>query len=182
IPSVSVGSFSVFGDQTTVLNNTDNVYQLIDGLTVIRGNHRLMMGGQLERVEFNPNLDVFSRGSFVFTPRYTVPPGSGAPSPLSAFADFLLGYPTNASVGLGDARVFGRGWNIAGYFQDDWKATPRLTVNLGIRWDYFGPMGSAELRGSTFDFSRCGPAFGPDNCPNGAFVVPSKDGKMATDA
>jgi outer membrane receptor protein involved in Fe transport len=182
IPSVSAGIYSTVGDQTVVLNSGDNTYQFIEGITWVRGRHEFNIGGRVERVEFDPNLDVFSRGSFVFTPRYTVPGGETAPSPLSAFADFLLGYPTQGLVGLGDARVFGRTWNYSTYFQDNWKVTPRLTVNLGVRYDYYGTVGSAMLRGSTFDFSSCGQLFVPNNCPNGIFVVPSKDGQIASDA
>jgi outer membrane receptor protein involved in Fe transport len=180
IPNVTIGSFAGAGDQTVILNNTDTTWQFSDGLTFVYNDHQLKFGGELQRISFNPNIDFAARGSFVFTPRYTVLP-TDAGSDFHSLADFLLGFPSSASVGLGDARVFGRSWNTSAYVQDDWTVSDRLTVNLGVRWDYFGRVGSSELRAATFDFSQCGP-IGPDNCPNGRFVVPSKDGRTASDA
>jgi len=180
IPNVTIGSFSGVGDQTVILNNTDTTWQFSDGVTFIYNDHQLKFGGEVDKVSFNPNLDVTSRGSFIFSPRYTVRPTDPG-SDLHSFGDFLLGFPTQGQVGLGDARVFGRSWNVSWYVQDDWNVSDRLTVNLGIRWDYFGRVGSSKLRASTFDFSQCGP-IAPDNCPNGRFVVPSKDGQTASDA
>jgi len=180
IPNVTIGSFAGVGDQTTILNNTDKTWQFRDGVTFVYNDHQLKFGGELTRLLFDPNIEFAPRGSFTFTPHYTLLP-TDAPSDFHAFADFLLGFPNPANVGLGDARIFGRSWNLSGYVQDDWTVSDRLTVNLGLRWDYFGRVGSSKLRAATFDFSQCGP-IAPDNCPNGRFVVSSKDGQTASDA
>ncbi|MDP2996145.1 MAG: TonB-dependent receptor [Bryobacterales bacterium] len=55
-----------------------------------------------------------------------------------AYGDFLLGYPSNTDVTVGPAGAFVSKTNFAGFAQDDWKITSRLTINLGLRWDHFG--------------------------------------------
>lgn len=55
-----------------------------------------------------------------------------------AYADFLLGYPSSTDVTVGTSGGYLTKQNISGYAQDNWKVTPKLTVNLGIRYDNFG--------------------------------------------
>ena len=70
-----------------------------------------------------------------------------------AFADFLLGYPSSTDVTVGPAGAFVSKTNFAGYIQDDWKVTPKLTLNLGLRYDRFGFFEEMNKRATGASFS-----------------------------
>src|SRR5262249_5634301 len=70
------------------------------------------------------------RGSFVFT---------GGITGLD-LADFLLGLPSTSAIATGNADKFFRGWQHSAYLADDWRVSPVLTVNAGVRWDFETPL------------------------------------------
>ena len=74
-----------------------------------------------------------------------------------SIADAMLGVVRNTSTGLPigeDMRI--PYWGF--YAQDDWRVTPRLTLNLGLRWDQDRPITERFNRGSSFDFARTEPS------------------------
>jgi len=103
-----------------------NQFQWVDILTVIKGAHQMKVGGDIRGPMRNIYLDVpATRGSFTFDGNRT----------NIGLADFLLGYPSNAQLTnlfVVDQRM--KMFSV--FFQDDWKVTPKLTVNLGLRYDY----------------------------------------------
>jgi hypothetical protein len=70
-----------------------------------------------------------------------------------AFADFLLGYPSSTDVTVGPAGAFVSKTNYAAYIQDDWKITPKLTLNFGLRYDRFGFFEEMNKRSAKGDFA-----------------------------
>jgi hypothetical protein len=70
-----------------------------------------------------------------------------------AYADFLLGFPSSTDVTLGPAGGFVSKTNYAAYVQDDWKITPKLTLNLGLRYDRFGFFEEMNKRSGKGDFA-----------------------------
>lgn len=109
-----------------------NTFQYSDNLTWQKGRHLLKMGGQAVRYQQNRfyggNNGVL--GQFTYDGTYTG----------SSWADFLLDDVRNASRGS-DSGMWGqRQWRTALFFQDDFKVTPNLTVNLGLRWEYSQPI------------------------------------------
>src|SRR5262245_10336126 len=108
-----------------------NQFEESDTLSVTSGTHQFKFGVDLHLPMRNIYLDVPGlRGSWSFDGRFTGQPGNGIP-----WADYLLGYPQGAqltNLHVTDARV----WMAAFFFQDDWKATRKLTVNYGLRYDY----------------------------------------------
>ncbi|MBI3697288.1 MAG: TonB-dependent receptor [Acidobacteria bacterium] len=133
--------------------NLNNTYHYADNLTIIRGRHMMKTGFQWLRQQMN----VFFAGNngrtgFIrFTGQYSGGPNANAPvSRGFPEADFVLGYPTRLGRGL-DTGIWGQRKNIlGGYFQDDWRATDRLTLNLGLRWEYHSPLVEVADRQSNF--------------------------------
>lgn len=103
-----------------------NQFQWADTLSLTSGAHQMKLGLDVRGPMRNIYLDVPGlRGSFNFDGNRT---GIG-------LADFLLGYPSAAQL-TNAAVVDARLKMYSGFFQDDWKITPKLTANLGLRYDY----------------------------------------------
>ncbi len=145
-----LGSANI-GTQQLFANTT---YQIIDNLTLIRGRHMMKMGGQLLRQQMNTfYAGNNGRTGFIrFDGHFSAGPNANRPTSLGfAEADFFLGYPTRVGRGL-DSGTWGHRKIILGfYFQDDWRATDTLTLNLGLRWEYHSPLVEVKDRQSNFD-------------------------------
>jgi hypothetical protein len=137
---------------------TNNAFQAIDSVSVIRGTHSLKFGVDFRFMETN-GIDIYqANGVFQFNALETGLPGS--PSTGNAVASFLLG-----AVDRGSLRDFAyyprnRYKYFATYAQDDWKATRRLTVNYGLRYDIFFPRYEKNNNLSSFDPTIPNPAAG----------------------
>jgi Carboxypeptidase regulatory-like domain len=119
-------------------NSATQTYQYVDNFTVIRGAQTLKAGFDLRRTRLTSIVGNSARGSTTFTGQYTNLP-SAASTTGSSMADLLLGVPQSiaSSVGDGVAHNYTNLYSI--YLQDDWKITSRLTLNLGIRYEYASP-------------------------------------------
>src|ERR1017187_3133265 len=119
----------------------DNTFNYYDNLTWQRGRHFLSIGGQATRYQQNYlNASNFGfLGTFnytgVFTSNTNVSTGGGGYGP----ADFVLDRVENNQIGSTVGIVGNRQWRVAGYVQDDFKATARLTLNLGLRYEFDQP-------------------------------------------
>lgn len=126
-PGLTISGFLGFnGNSFRPLSFRDNNYQLTDNLTLIHGRHSLKLGflyRALSTINFNAGS---SRGLFTFSGTYTG----------NSFADFLLGLPANGGRTFArDAYGISRIANQNFFLQDDWKATPRVTLSLGLRYE-----------------------------------------------
>jgi trimeric autotransporter adhesin len=101
----------------------------------IRGRQNITIGGDFRRQQFNYLSQQNPRGDFSFT---------GAAS-NSDFADFLLGVPDASAIAFGNADKYFRQSVYDAYVTDDWRISPELTVNAGLRWEYGAPI--TELYG-----------------------------------
>jgi hypothetical protein len=143
------GQFTTMGDPAlfTFRNNSD--FELYDNLTYHRGDHTLKFGAYFMHFDLqtaNPNG---ARGVFAFTPRWTSSAAGLADG--SAFADFLLGDPTTAQVGLGRAAMDGNtDWGHF-YAQDSWQAATNLKVDIGLRYEYNRNMTDSQNRLAAID-------------------------------
>jgi len=130
--------------------------QFLESLSWFRNGHSLKLGFEYRRAGNSEVRDRGSSGIFQFVPQYTSLPGVGGGD---GFATFLLGAANSASVQISD-RIATRAYYLAGYAQDDWRVTNRLTVNLGLRWETELPRRSVDDSQNTFDPARINPVSG----------------------
>ena len=150
-------------------DEVSQTYQVTDDFTKIYGKNSFKIGMEYQSVNFNTLQPAYSRGQFNFDGNYAgVPNQSGD---QTGRAQFLL-TPTAASVpggidGVGGAnqvqasnisKTYDQRSYLAIYFQDDLKLTPKMTLNLGLRWDYFSPI--SETNGGQANFVQTGPPTG----------------------
>lgn len=115
-----------------------NVAQIIDNVSKVIGNHSLKVGINFQHVRFYGLQPPNGIGYQNFTGTYTGDPGQPTTVTGSGAADFLLDLMNNSGMNTVTPFTDLR-WYYAAYVQDDWKLTPRLTLNLGLRWEYTQP-------------------------------------------
>jgi hypothetical protein len=119
---------------------TDNTFNYEDNLTWQHGRHYLSIGGQATRYQQNylNAGNVGFLGQFSYTGSFTENLNS-ADGPGYGPADFILDRISNQQLASPTGNVGNRQWRAAGYFQDDFKVTSRLTLNLGLRYEVDQP-------------------------------------------
>ena len=137
VPNINITGLSGLGEESDApFINYDTTMQLIDNFSWTVGKHSWKFGGEFRRVRYNQIGGVVTRGRFAFDGRYTQQPLlPAAQRGGAAFADFLLGHFNRAEGQVGAPIANFRSNYFALYFQDNWKLTPKLTVNYGLRWE-----------------------------------------------
>jgi hypothetical protein len=105
-----------------------------------RNRHNFTFGGDFRRLQFNYLSQQDPRGTFTFTGTATQGIVGGVATGGSDLADFLLGIPDASSIAFGNADKYFRESVYDAYFTDDWRVSPQLTVNAGVRWEYGAPI------------------------------------------
>ncbi len=113
-----------------------NVWGMRAGMVHSQGAHNLKFGIDYRILDFNEGQNTAPSGSYTFTRAYTQGPIANVPSAIggNGFADFLLGTATSGTFRQ-LMPISTQGLYTALYFQDDWRVSQKLTLNLGIRWD-----------------------------------------------
>ncbi len=119
----------------------DNAYQAQDTVSITKGAHDLRAGFQVTRFQLNNGtlnyiLPSYGYVTTPYTANVTSPTGANAGS---QFADFLLGISQQNQVTSGSGQVYLRRLSLGPWFEDTWRATRKLTVTLGLRWDFLPP-------------------------------------------
>ena len=142
--SGAVPWFNIAGFQNTSGNpgsgtkSRNGTYQVLDNLTWIKGSHTMKFGGDFRYLIFHGQnvYDNYEVGEYAFTGAVTGTLGAKNAYIGNPYAAFLLGIPDKTYL---DTNTLGAidGWDpaYAFYAQDDWKATPRLTINFGMRYE-----------------------------------------------
>ena len=138
--------------QTTV----PNTFTLLDNFLIVKGKHSLTFGGQLQWLQDNVAAQLGQSGilTIPYSANSTANFGAGS-TQLSttktgfSYASYLLGAAGQSGIALqAVAETAGRYRSMSPYVQDDYKITPKLTLNIGLRYDYFPPFKEAQDRWS----------------------------------
>lgn len=185
LPSIGIGGLQTLGSNAFLPSDEiSQTLQITDDFTKIFGKHSFKTGIEFQHVKFSTLQPAFSRGNFDYNGQYTdIPQQNNGGTGL---AQFLIS-PEAATVANGldfsggadgvnasninktyDAKNY-----FAGYLQDDWKVNSKLTINLGIRYDYFGPI--QETNGGQANFVESGP---PNGTPT--YIIPASGKDVRT--
>lgn len=142
VPQVQIDGWAPFGGSGQVWSNRNRIFQAIGNVSMIRGGHSLKLGGEFRRDHYNQIAAHFATGSFSFNGLATSDPADSGEAGDS-FADFLIGKPFRSTriAAFYDARL--RASSAAFYLQDTWRVTSRLTLDLGLRYEYTAPFHEA---------------------------------------
>lgn len=151
LPYFNATNYSMVTDSPSLPQaQRDNLWQISDSLSVVRGRHTVKFGASLMHYQLNYLQSNLSRGEYTYTGVFTSADGSGVGTG-DPFADFLLGYPQNTTRTTGSGQAYLR-QNVTGAFlQDDWRISPRLTLNVGMRYEYASPY--TEARGNLLNLN-----------------------------
>ena len=142
----------------TVGQQINNVFQLDDAVSWVRGLHSFKFGADARWLETN-GADYFgSQGNFAFNTLETGLPGTSSSG--SAFASFLLGDVHQGQLNQLTLVPGIRYRYIAGFAQDDWKISRTLTLNLGLRYEIYFPRAEAHDNLASFDPALANPGAG----------------------
>lgn len=143
--SIAVSGFTTLNNSNKLVE-TGTSYSLIDSLSVIRGRHTLKFGGEIRRSHVNVADPAFDAITVTYANR-----------------NELLANKVDRVAITGGNDVLGtRKWYYFAYAQDDIKVNPELTLNLGLRYEYYGVNSEAHDRYRVFDLYRCS-----GFCPHG---------------
>ncbi|MBV9182623.1 MAG: carboxypeptidase regulatory-like domain-containing protein, partial [Acidobacteria bacterium] len=137
---VFTSGVSGLNDATSLFNRnrTDAVSAKISD---IHWHHTVIFGGDFRKQEFNEQTQQNPRGVFTFTGGATSTNASTASSSNgSDLADFLLGIPDASTLAFGNAKKYFRESVYDAFVTDDWRMRPKLSMNLGLRWEYGSPI------------------------------------------
>jgi hypothetical protein len=135
IPTISFSKgYSSVGVGTQPIHASDGEGIISDDVSYVKGSHVLQAGAMYVFGIKRQNVFTTPQGSFSFSGTHTGLNGNGDP-----VADFLLGLDTTYSQNSNQKSGSYHYRQGEAYFQDDWKPTPKLTLNLGLRWFYFSP-------------------------------------------
>ena len=135
--------FTPIGRDKTGLTSSKTL-QFSDNATFALGRHTVKAGVDIRRVRYQ-DVELFlpsdDFGQFTFQSTFTG----------NAFGDFLIGAPTTLFFAVSSPDVAGRAWQTAAFTQDTWQATPKLTIDAGIRWTVLPPFYLLDGDAANFD-------------------------------
>jgi hypothetical protein len=193
LPAFGIGNLATLGSNNFLPSDeVSATLQVTDDFTKIYGKHSFKAGFELQHVQFSTLQPAWSRGQFDYNGTFTdipnqsttggglaqfVLPPTAAPATINGNPN-----PNGFSYSGGSDEVYASNINktydeklyLAGYFQDDWKMSPKLTINLGVRWDYFGPINETNGGQANFVPAPAGPIKQP------TFILPASGKDVRT--
>jgi hypothetical protein len=155
-------------DRTVGSNN----FNVQDALSWTTGRHNFKFGMRYDWLEDNTQTLGNQNGTYTFSPVTTGQPGLAASG--HAYASLLLGAPGTANMQFG-LPLLGRSQSLAFFAQDDWKLSPRLTINAGLRWEMQTPFVDHKGNSSNLDLTLPNAAAG--NLPGAMIFAGQGEGR-----
>ncbi|HEY1471152.1 MAG TPA: TonB-dependent receptor [Candidatus Acidoferrum sp.] len=156
LPGISFNSFAGLNGPVPS-RELDQTYTITDSVVWNRGKHNWRFGGDYRRILQDFRSARNAEGSFVFTGFATAVylPGStqAVPGTGNDFADYLLGLPQQTSLQSGTSEYQFRANSYDLYAQDDWRIFSKLSMNMGLRYEYIGPFTEADNHIANMDTS-----------------------------
>jgi len=148
------GAYAGLGEPLfTPTRSTSQDVQINDTLSFVHGKHLIKVGPQFRFDQFNLLQIGQPRGNLSFSGQFTSDAGTLGDGSGNGLADMLLGIPVTSVIST--VTYFGNRQHTYGAFvEDNYKATSRLTLDLGLRYDYATPLYEAHNRESNFDYTK----------------------------
>ncbi len=141
-PQLALTGYVTIGGPTNLPQGRhDNNYNYIENMTWTKGSHTMKWGVDYLHILFNSFFTSNGRGAFAFQNTFTG----------NSVADLLLGLPQSATRNPGTPFHNAIADNYGFYFQDDWKVTPKFTINYGLRWELDLPLRERVDKMASFD-------------------------------
>jgi hypothetical protein len=152
MPSIKIGNgaYSPLGATSSdARGRVDTNYQLFGNVSITKGKHNFKTGYEWRRTFINSFINSGHRGELSFV---SSPDPNNPATMIPALQEFLAGNVTGGgSSAVGYSTRYSYQNDSGAYFQDSWRATNHVTVNAGVRWDYFGVIGEKNHEFSNFN-------------------------------
>jgi len=145
------GGYAGLGPGAYPQSAITQTWQLVDNVTWVRGEHNLKIGVDFRRTRLTQQQSAQDRGQLTFAGQFTNLPGVSGTG--DSFADVLLGFPSVATAAVGDQVAHEYNRLYTAYVHDDWKLSKRLTLNIGVRYEYASPWYEKLDRLAMVDFN-----------------------------
>ena len=146
LPQITISGFDVLGASTVQQRRVEGYWAVVDDVSHTAGNHNIKFGFELRNPYFSGASYTGERGSISFGTG-----GINAFTGATALESFLAGVPSTGSLLFGDPTVLVRDRVFGVFVQDDWRLTPRLTLNLGLRYENETPLSEDHNKLAEFD-------------------------------
>jgi hypothetical protein len=135
-----------------------NTYQLVDSLSFVHGNHTFKFGGTILKRNVQLFRPIAGKGYFFLYGNGDATQCGGSATNEGGTtrfeqADLLIGFVCRYDIGFQNGLVGTTNWENGGFAQDDWKITRKLTLNLGMRYEYFTNPAEEYARQANFDLT-----------------------------
>lgn len=158
LPNGSVSGIAAFGPAIfNPAKKDEDVLNLLDNVTLILGNHSIRTGFYVSNAKLPFLVASYTRGTYTYSGYYTSNPGSANTG--FGVADLLADEQASAEIGS-DQKFHLARLNLAGYVQDDWTVSHKLTLNLGVRYEYFQPVHEMHGLMANLDVTSINPGTG----------------------
>jgi len=156
VPFMDISDVNAIGNGFSggFIKGRNKVISLIDHFSVVQGRHTIKFGGEARIYRLQNFQPASLNGSFAFRSAQTSLPGALQARTGQAFASFLLGLANQTQYTQKDPGQIVNNVTYGLFFQDDWKITRRLTLNLGVRYELNTALSDARGFHSTFDLDR----------------------------